>query len=160
MAFKPALTGQPSLRRRLFGTGERSLTLLRAAWPSAVGAELSRRTEVVALEGSTLWVRVPDAGWRRVLHRMRGTIRQRLRRVAGELAPARLAFIEGPVTAPPEPDAPTPAPIAVAPASVRRSASQISDPELRELFLATSAKYLMRRRNHPSGETAEETKNE
>src|SRR5574341_1196686 len=39
----------PDLAARLFGTKpEHTLALLRAAWPSAVGDELARRTEVAA----------------------------------------------------------------------------------------------------------------
>ena len=70
--------------------------LLRAAWPGVVGPELARRTEVVSLDGTTLRVRVPDAGWQKVLHRMRGDILSRLFDVAGELAPRRLGFVEPP----------------------------------------------------------------
>src|SRR5262249_37430480 len=94
--------------RQIFGRHDSHvLALLRAAWPQAVGAELGRRTEVVALEGRTLRVRVPDAGWRKALHRVRVDILGRLHDVAGSLAPRQLGFMEGPVggatAAPPSP---------------------------------------------------------
>src|SRR5260370_26030 len=64
-----------SLAARLFGASPaRTLALLEAAWPLAVGPELARRTEVLGIEGGTLRVRVPDAGWRKVLHRMQPQI--------------------------------------------------------------------------------------
>jgi hypothetical protein len=53
------------------GSPVRTLALLRAAWPKAVGPELARRTEVLTLEGGALRLRVPDAGWRRHLLQMR-----------------------------------------------------------------------------------------
>src|SRR3972149_5063085 len=120
---------------RLFGAVPRArLALLRAAWPAAVGPELARRTEVLVLEGDTLRVRVPDATWRRGLIRMRGDILARLRSTAGELAPPRPAFAQGPLS---RPAAPPPPSLALAAASV-------PDPELRRAFLATAARYLNR----------------
>jgi len=85
-----------SLAARLFGSSpQRTLALLQAAWPMAVGPELARRTEVIGVERGTLRVRVPDAGWRKVLHRMQPQILGRLREIAGELAPRRMGFLEG-----------------------------------------------------------------
>ena len=96
MALRPAQS--VSLAGQLFGQDKaRTTALVRAAWTRAVGPELSRRTEVVALEGTTLRVRVPDARWRKVLHRMQPELLMRLRTLAGELAPRRLGFVEGPV---------------------------------------------------------------
>jgi Dna[CI] antecedent, DciA len=172
MALQRAALSQ--VRRQLFGTsGERALVLLRAAWPGVVGPELARRTEVVSLDGTTLRVRVPDAGWQKVLHRMRGDILSRLFDVAGELAPRRLGFVEPPrlrgnadrasiVPGPasPIPDAvslpsppPTPQPAFTAgsetdlltPPSVEAAAAAITDPELRRRFLASAARYLRAR---------------
>lgn len=130
---------------RLFGASpDRALALLRAAWPAAVGAELARRTEVVALDGGLLRVRVPDAGWRRQLVRMRSEILSRLRRIAGGLAPHALGFVEGPVATPPEPPPAAPAPRAAPPPAVVAAAETIPDPEIRERFLAAAARYLDR----------------
>ena len=133
------------IARRLFGAVPKArLALLRAAWPAAVGPELARRTEVLVLEGDTLRVRVPDATWRRGLIRMRGDILARLRSTAGELAPRRLAFAEGPLSRPPAPPPPPPEPEAPPPPSLALAAASVPDPELRRAFLATAARYLNR----------------
>ena len=85
-----------SLAAQLFGASPaRTLALLEAAWPLAVGPELARRTEVLGIERGTLRVRVPDAGWRKVLHRMQPQILSHLREIAGDLAPRRMGFVEG-----------------------------------------------------------------
>ena len=151
MALQRA-SSSPRLRGELFGNrGERTLVLLQAAWPGAVGEELARRTEVVALEAGTLRVRVPDASWRKVLHRMRGDILARLYDVAGEFAPRRMGFMEGPVGSAAAhlsmtPRLPKAAPraAAAAPPSLRIAADVIADPELRARFLESAALYLDR----------------
>jgi hypothetical protein len=133
---------------------EHQVALLRAAWPAAVGAELARRTEVVALEGKTLRVRVPDGRWRKTLHGMSRDIIVRLRETTGPLAPARLGFMEmRPDTPAPEPPpaeaTPPPAPAETGdhalPESVAAAAGSIPDPELRARFLASARLYLARR---------------
>jgi hypothetical protein len=140
----------PRLRGELFGArGERTLVLLRAAWPGAVGEELARRTDLVALEAGILRVRVPDARWRKVLHRMRSDILARLYDVAGEFAPRRLGFMEAPLGATVAPCVPhaasTPAAAPPdAPPALRAAAEIIADPELRERFLVSAARYLER----------------
>jgi hypothetical protein len=146
------------LRSRVFGShpGAR-LALLRAAWPDAVGHGLALRTEVLALEGGALRIRVSDASWRRELHRMRQEILSRLRELAGPLAPHALGFTLGPVqtrgevtrsSPPPAPPAPTPAP----PRAVVEGAAAIQDPEIRQAFLETAARYLERSARERSGE--------
>jgi hypothetical protein len=137
-------------RGGLFGP-ERALVLLRAAWPAAVGADLARRTEVVALEAGTLRIRVPDARWRNVLHRMRVQILSQLRATAGDLAPARLGFLEAstpmpelvalPTAAAPE----APRPSAPPPPAVVEAAAAIPDPDLRARFIESAGRYLGRR---------------
>jgi hypothetical protein len=88
----------PDLAQRLFGgRPEHTLALVKAAWPAAVGPELARRTEVVALDRGLLRVKVGDAGWQRTLVRMRGEILVRLARVAGGAAPRALGFVVGEV---------------------------------------------------------------
>jgi hypothetical protein len=151
-----AAIGMRDLGSQLFGRHpEHVLALLRAAWPGAVGPELARRTEVLALEGRTLRVRVPDAGWRKVIHRMRREIMGRLWATAGSLAPTALGLQEGEIRTPsavpatlpsPSPSAPTPSEApGEAPASLQAAAAAIDDPELRALFLASAAAYLTRR---------------
>ena len=136
----------PDLAARLFGAKpEHTLALLRAAWPSAVGEELARRTQVVALDRGVLRVMVPDVRWQRSLLRVRGDILMRLRTVAGRATPRMLGFVTGPVAD----SAPrvAPAPVvdhAEAPAAVRQAAESIPDPELRARFLEAAARYLSR----------------
>lgn len=135
------------LARRVFSTPTARLALLRAAWPVAVGPELARRTEVLALEGRSLRIRVPDIRWKKTLHRMSGQILPRLREITGSLAPLRLGFTTGPVAPMPAlPPGPTPehAPAAEPPAAVVAEAQAIQDPELRRRFLRTAAVYLGR----------------
>jgi hypothetical protein len=144
MRFERA--GEGDLAARLFGRDRtHAAELLRAAWPHAVGADLARRTEVIALEGHTLRVRVPDARWRTVLHRMQPQILARLAEVAGSLAPRRLGFLEGAVAAAPsEAGATVVADGAACPPSVAAEASAIADPEIRASFQASAARYLAR----------------
>jgi hypothetical protein len=141
------------LAARLFGrSAPRTLELLRAAWPKAVGDDVARRTEVVAIEGATLRIRVPDARWRGVLHRMQGDILARLRDVAGTLAPRRLGFMEGAVAAAGAPRAAAalaPAPAGPCPAAIVREAAAIADAEVRDRFVETAARYLARTGGRP-----------
>lgn len=157
-----------ALAARLFGASPaRTLVLLQAAWPLAVGPELARRTEVLGLEGGTLRLRVPDASWRKVLHRMQPQILAQLRDLAGDLAPRRMGFVEGGFSA----DDPTPlgnrpgvggraaaadgggfqggprTPISQgvsAPPEINDVAAQIADPEIRDRFVEAAARYLAR----------------
>ncbi len=134
------------LAARLFGARpEHTLALLRAAWPSAVGEELARRTQVVALDRGVLRVMVPDVRWQRSLLRVRGDILSRLRAVAGRASPRTLGFVTGPVADP----APAAEPAAAVepvelPASVSEAAASIPDPELRARFLEAARGYLSR----------------
>ena len=137
------------LAARVFGgTPEATLALLRAAWPSAVGEELARRTELVALDRGVLRVRVADLRWQRTLQRMRGEILGRLRRVAGGATPHALGFVTGEIAAPDIPPRPltkapdTPAP--PAPEEVVAAAAAIPDADVRARFLATAGRYLAR----------------
>ncbi len=133
------------LANRLFGsTPAARLALIRALWPAAVGADVARRTEIVALEGRVLRVRVPDARWRKVLHRMQREIVSRMWSSIGDLAPSQLSFVEEPVAEPPAvPQAPPRDPVPPS-ASLVASAAAITDPELRARFLSTAARYLDR----------------
>lgn len=134
----------------VFGV-ERTLPLLRAAWPLAVGARLAQRTEVVGLEGRTLIVRVPDERWRKILHRLRRELLQRLREMAGPRGPYALGFVEGKAAEPPPPE---PAagqrivPLAAdsVPPAVASAALGIADDEIRRLFMDAAARYLTRGR--------------
>lgn len=149
--------GASDTAARLFGGApERVRALMRAAWPLAVGPELSRRTEVLGIERGTLRIRVPDARWRTVLHRMQPDILRRLREIAGSLAPWRIGFVEGGMKdADPLPPSPPGGartrsvhggPPADLPIEVAGPAAGIADAEIRERFLSTAARYLDRHR--------------
>jgi hypothetical protein len=157
VALERAVTTGPAAAR-LFDTPERALLLVRAAWPGAVGAEIARRTEIVALSGGTLVVRVPDGRWRRTLHRMQRMIVGRLREVAGDRAPARLGFSEGLVPIAGEP-APPPGPITPVeapplPREVAASARAIQDAEIRDAFERTAGLYLAREKRTGRGSSS------
>jgi len=139
-------TRDPDFAARFFGgRPEHPLALLRAAWPAAVGPDIARRTEVVALDRGILRIKVPDAGWQRSLLRMRGDILSRLRSVAGGAAPRGLGFVSGPVAhAPQAAPPPPPAPPPEAPAAVTEAAATIHDPEIRDRFVSAAARYLAR----------------
>jgi len=124
---------------------ERRLALLRAVWPGAVGADLARRSAIVAFDNGILRVQVPDAAWRKVLFRMRGEILARLRGTAGPAAPRALGFVEGAV---PEQD-PAPSVVPAAgrrevPSTIRDAAAAIVDPALRARFVEAATAYLTR----------------
>ena len=136
----------PDFAARIFGTRpEHALALLRAAWPAAVGPELARRTEVVALDRGVLRIKVSDAGWQKNLQRMRGDLLSRLRRVAGGASPYALGFVLGTVAAAPEPAPPAPpAPIPRVSPGLAEAARSIPDAEIRARFEAAAARYLAR----------------
>lgn len=135
------------LAPRIFRTAPARLALLKSAWTHAVGPELARRTEVLALEGRTLRVRVPDAGWRKVLHRMQPQILARLHEIAGSLAPGRLGFSEGQVTAAPEPEPPVRQRAKTNVEEIAAAAREIADPDLRQAFVSAATRYLARERS-------------
>jgi len=136
----------------LFGA-ERTLLLLRATWPLAVGPRLAERTEVVAVEGRTLIVRIPDGRWRKILHRLRREILQALRQAAGPRAPHALGFVEAKAAAAPGPVAAADVarPVRVAegavPSGSVSGAESIADPEIRSLFEGAASRYLARGRS-------------
>jgi hypothetical protein len=150
MAFARA-AGVASVSRLFGQRPAATLALIQAAWPLAVGRELARRTEVLAVEGRGLRVRVPDARWRKVLHRMQPQILGQLRLIAGDLAPMRLGFTEGAVAGPVEPeDTRATGALRVppeVPPAVAEQAASIADTEIRALFLRSAALYLERRKH-------------
>ena len=75
---------------------ERALPLVQACWPAAVGPRLAERTQVLALDGGTLVVRVPDARYTRILFRLRREILERLRLSLGRRAPRQRAVLGHP----------------------------------------------------------------
>jgi len=149
VSLRPVLDSHAATE--LFRSPEARLELVRNAWRYVVGPELARRTRVLSIDAAVLRVQVPDGRWRRVLHRLRGTLLNRLAGIAGSAAPRRIGFIEAPL--PEAEDAPsvlperreaTPPP---APDAIAASAEAIPDPELRRMFLESAARYLARTRS-------------
>jgi hypothetical protein len=149
--MKPTI--HADLAADIFGAAPvRRLVFLKAAWPAAVGAELARRSEVVALDGDLLRIRVPDAIWRKSLWRMRSDLLARLRRIAGSAAPYALGFAEGPVTGTAREPIPPPPAVAARPlpADLAKAVEAIPDAEVRELFREAVGRYLGRFSPPPS----------
>ena len=117
-----------------------------------MGADLARRTEVVALEAGTLRIRVPDARWRKVLHRMQREILGAAARVGRRLrpVPARLrrrhrsARRLGAAATRRRPPARALAAAVSGRGLADRVPPAIADPELRERFLFHRRPYLSR----------------
>jgi hypothetical protein len=140
--------GDVAFLARVFeGNPTARLVLLRSVWPGIVGPEIARRTRVQALSGQQLQIRVTDARWMRVLHRLQGRLLADMRRAVGTLAPRQLGFIEGhPEVAPTEAAIPTCSPPVPPspPESVTSAAQSIDDPDVRRVFLSSAALYLAR----------------
>jgi len=139
---------QSGLAHRLFGgSPDQRLALLRAAWPAAVGPELERRTEVLALEGKTLRLRVASASWGKTLLKVRRPILEKLEAIAGDLAPRHLSFCEGEIASAPPGTKADVSPLPGSPsAALAEAAAGIEDAELRARFLVSASRYLARAR--------------
>jgi len=140
----------PSVAARLFGGAPGPhLALLRATWAAVVGREIARRSEVISFDRRMLNVRVADVRWQKVLHRLEADIVARLAAVAGDLAPARLGFTQGPVAdgAGDPATPPRTRPEAPAPKAVEAAAEAIADPELKAAFLRAARLYLEKKDN-------------
>jgi hypothetical protein len=141
----------PDFAQRLFGgRPEHRLALMRAAWPAAVGPDVARRAEVVAIDRNVLRIKVPDPRWQRTLLRMRPEILSRLRAVAGDAAPRALGFVVGPVAEAATPSASPPARPGSAgrrrplPPVVTEAADAIPDADVRARFLDAAEAYFAR----------------
>ena len=131
-----------------------ALAGITAAWPEAVGETVARQAWPLRLgRDGTLHVATTSATWAFELDRLAPEIGARLGRLLGAEAPATLRFRVGPV---PEPGAPEPAvdatreaPPATSETSAEAEAlaSQIDDPELRELVARAARASLSRARS-------------
>ena len=54
------------------------LELLRKLWPTLAGENLAAATQVVAIQGSTVVINVPDLVWRRQLAQMKGQLLRKI----------------------------------------------------------------------------------
>jgi hypothetical protein len=137
-----------------------ALAELTSAWPDAVGEAVARNAWPLRIgRDGTLHVATTSATWAFELDRLAPKITGRLEAALGARAPARLRFRVGPV---PEPGAPSPSssasPSAGPPAGreppsdetpevtarADSAASEIADPELRELVARAARASLSR----------------
>ena len=132
-----------------------ALAEITAAWPEAVGKAVSREAWPlrVARDG-TLHVATSSSTWAFELDRLSPEIEERLRALVGPAAPGKLRFRVGPVPehGPPsegEPASPASPPL-VTPqvdSEAAAAASEIEDPELRELVARAARASLARARS-------------
>jgi hypothetical protein len=146
------------VQRRLAASGggtALALAEITAAWPAAVGEAVARQAwpQRVARDG-TLHVATSSATWAFELDRLAPEIAQQLSAILGESAPAKLRFKVGPIPEPAGPDAGvSPVQDAHAPATPEVTseaaalASEIADPDLRELVARAARASLSKGRS-------------
>lgn len=122
-------------------------SLVFAAWPSAVGELVERRTNPIGFAEKRLVVAVEDKTWKLHLEDLAGTILAKLNRLCGD---GSVAFVEFRI----EPNALRVRPVGRSvketdtevSTKLRHAASKIENAELRSSFLETAATYLSRRK--------------
>jgi hypothetical protein len=131
-----------------FGPQERLGKLLER-WPAAVGESIAQNAWPARIQqDGTLVVHASSSAWAFELTHLEAAIRDRL----GDLAPARVRFVPGPL-----PEAARPAPAEATPSVVRPTAEEaargsqiaggIGDDELRALVARAAAASLARARS-------------
>ena len=132
-----------------------ALAEVTAAWPEAVGKAVSREAWPlrVARDG-TLHVATSSSTWAFELDRLSPEIEERLRALVGPAAPGKLRFRVGPVPEHGPRDESEPAgpasPLLVTPqvdSEAVAAASEIDDPELREIVARAARASLARARS-------------
>jgi hypothetical protein len=119
-----------------------ALHAITAAWPDVTGGSVARNAWPLRVgRDGTLHVATTSSTWALELDRLAPEILEKLTARIGEEAPAKLRFAVGPVPEPPAPEArgeslpPRPEVTPDMAAEAARAASEIEDPELRELAL-------------------------
>ena len=144
--------------RELARSGSRDaipLAAITAAWPDAVGAAVARQAWPLRLgRDGTLHVAVASSTWAQELDLLQDAILDGLRTRLADATPPAVRFAVGPI---PEPPTPTedaiqrdPPPIAVPPdieSEAAAAASEIDDPELRELVARAARASLVKARS-------------
>ncbi|MDQ3672308.1 MAG: DUF721 domain-containing protein [Actinomycetota bacterium] len=129
-----------------------ALAEITAAWPEAVGEAVAREAWPLRIgRDGTLHVATSSSTWAFELDRLSSEIETQLRALLGSATPATLRFRVGPVPEPgPRPhDVSKTSPEAFAPTSEADAeaaslASQVEDPELRELIARAARASLSR----------------
>ncbi len=144
--------------RELARSGSRDaipLAAITAAWPAAVGAAVARQAWPLRLgRDGTLHVAVASSTWAHELDLLQDAILDGLRARLADATPPAVRFAVGPIPEPPTPieDAATEndPPIAVPPeieSEAAAAASEIDDPELRELVARAARASLVKARS-------------
>ncbi len=144
--------------RELARSGSRDaipLAAITAAWPAAVGEAVARQAWPLRLgRDGTLHVAVASSTWAHELDLLQDAILDGLRVRLGDATPPAVRFAVGPIPEPPRAieDAATEndPPIAVPPeieSEAAAAASEIDDPELRELVARAARASLVKARS-------------
>ncbi len=131
-----------------------ALAEITAAWPAAVGEAVARQAwpQRVARDG-TLHVATSSATWAFELDRLSPEIKDQLRGILGDSAPAKLRFKVGPIPEPPgitEAGAQPADVVSATPEATSEAAaiaSEIEDPDLRELVARAARASLSQSRS-------------
>ena len=144
--------------RELARSGSRDaipLAAITAAWPAAVGAAVARQAWPLRLgRDGTLHVAVASSTWAHELDLLRDAILDGLRARLADATPQTVRFAVGPIPEPPTliegAATENELPIAVPPeieSEAAAAASEIDDPELRELVARAARASLVRARS-------------
>jgi hypothetical protein len=144
--------------RELARSGSRDaipLAAITAAWPAAVGAAVARQAWPLRLgRDGTLHVAVASSTWAHELDLLQDAILDGLRARLADATPPAVRFAVGPIPEPPTPiedaAAANDPPIAVSPeieSEAAAAASEIDDPELRELVARAARASLVKARS-------------
>jgi len=124
-------------------------------WPAAVGEAVSRQAWPLRMSrDGTLHVATSSATWAFELDRLAADVRERLMTLLGPSAPSKLRFRVGPIPEPASLPAPSTGPPPALPettpeteSEVAAIASDVDDPELRELVSRAARASLSRARS-------------
>ena len=144
--------------RELARSGSRDaipLAAITAAWPTAVGAAVARQAWPLRLgRDGTLHVAVASSTWAHELDLLQDAILDGLRARLADATPPAVRFAVGPIPEPPTPieDAATESdPLIAVPPEIESealaAASEIDDPELRELVARAARASLVKARS-------------
>jgi Dna[CI] antecedent, DciA len=144
--------------RELARSGSRDaipLAAITAAWPAAVGEAVARQAWPLRLgRDGTLHVAVASSTWAHELDLLQDAILDGLRVRLGDVTPPAVRFAVGPIPEPPraiedaatENDPPIAVPLEIE-SEAAAAASEIDDPELRELVARAARASLVRARS-------------
>jgi predicted nucleic acid-binding Zn ribbon protein len=93
MSLDPAIRSLiAAFRRSPNWDADLDLELLQKLWPALAGETLASVTQVVAIQGATVVINVPDLGWRRQLLKMKGQLLRNINEPWGSQRITEIAF--------------------------------------------------------------------